>query len=200
MVRMISTVLADGGMDLSIEDRDAVTASRLEAFLKDVEGRAYRITLLQVSNADDALDIVQDAMIRLVRRYRSRPADQWPPLFYRILQNGTRDWHRRQAVRRKVFSIFTRQDPEAEDIAARMPGPASDDPLGRLQRDGAMQALDAALRQLPARQREAFILRNLEGLDVQQTAAAMGCSDGSVKTHYSRAVHRLREELGEHWS
>jgi RNA polymerase sigma-70 factor (ECF subfamily) len=156
--------------------------------------------MLQVRNADDALDIVQDAMIRLVRRYRNRPAEQWPPLFYRILQNGMRDWHRRQAVRRKVFSLFTRHDPETEDIAERMPGPASDDPLGRAQRDAAMQALDAALRNLPARQREAFVLRNLEGLDVQQTAVAMGCSDGSVKTHYSRAVHRLREELGEHWS
>lgn len=197
---MFSTVLTDDGMDLSVEDREAVTVRRLDAFLKDIEGRAYRITLLQVRNADDALDIVQDAMIRLVRRYRNRPAEEWAPLFYRILQNGTRDWHRRQAVRRKVFSLFKRDDSEEEDAAARLPGPISDDPLGRLERDAAMQALAAALEELPARQREAFVLRNLEGLDVQQTAAAMGCSDGSVKTHYSRAVHRLREQLGEHWS
>jgi RNA polymerase sigma-70 factor (ECF subfamily) len=200
MTRMFSTVLTDDGMDLSVEEREAVTVRRLDDFLKEVEGRAYRITLLQVRNADDALDIVQDAMIRLVRRYRSRPAEEWAPLFYRILQNGMRDWHRRQAVRRKVFSLFKRDDPEEEDLAARLPGPASDDPQGRLERDAAMQALAAALGELPARQREAFVLRNLEGLDVQETAAAMGCSDGSVKTHYSRAVHRLREQLGEHWS
>jgi RNA polymerase sigma-70 factor (ECF subfamily) len=199
MVRMLATVLTDDGMNFGAEDRETVTAGRLDAFLADVEGRAYRIVLLQVRNRDDALDIVQEAMIRLVRRYRNRPEAEWAPLFYRILQNGTRDWHRRHAVRRRVFSLFSR-DVTDEDVVESVPGPASDDPLGHLERDGAMQALAAALGELPARQREAFLLRNLEGLDVQQTAAAMGCSDGSVKTHYSRAVHRLRAQLGEHWS
>jgi len=200
MVRTLAIVLTDDGMNLGADDREVVSAGRLDAFLADVEGRAYRIVLLQVRNPDDALDIVQEAMIRLVRRYRNRPEDEWAPLFYRILQNGTRDWHRRQAVRRRVFSLFSRDNTAEEDVVERVPGPASDDPLGRLERDGAMQALAAALGELPARQREAFLLRHLEGLDVQQTAAAMGCSDGSVKTHYSRAVHRLRARLGEHWS
>jgi RNA polymerase sigma-70 factor (ECF subfamily) len=197
------------GLALSIPRNDLATSARgddaldsgaaIEAFLRDVETRAYRIALLGVRNRDDALDIVQDAMIRLVRRYADRPSEQWPPLFYRILQNRIRDVQRRSTVRRRVLSFFGGMETEDEpDPLLAAPAPRGDNPLERLVAHDAMQALEQALLMLPARQREAFTLRNFEGLDVAQTAEAMSCTEGSVKTHYSRAVHRLRELLGEH--
>jgi RNA polymerase sigma-70 factor (ECF subfamily) len=138
-------------------------------------------------------------MIRLVRRYSGRSSEQWPPLFYRILKNRIRDWRRRRVVRGRVLSFFGGFEGETYDPVAAAAGPPSENPLDRVAAGDAMQALEQALTSLPARQREAFMLRNFEGLDVAQTALAMGCSQGSVKTHYSRAVHRLRELLGEHW-
>src|SRR5690606_33675154 len=162
----------------------------------------FRIAVVQIRNRDEALDVVQDAMIRLARRYGQAPSAEWPPLFYRILQNRIRDWQRRHAVRSRVVAFFGGLPGGAEDErdplleAAAAPG---DDPHEHAVRDGAMAALEQALRRLPARQREAFLLRNVEGLDVAETALAMSCSEGSVKTHYFRAVQRLRELLGEHW-
>jgi RNA polymerase sigma-70 factor (ECF subfamily) len=171
----------------------------LEAFLRDVEKRALRIAAMMIRDADEALDIVQDAMIRLTVRYRSRPSEEWRPLFYRILKNRIRDWHRRRAVRNRVLSFFGGQDDDETDPLAAVPGPSEDNPLERLEADESLAALGKALEQLPARQREAFMLRTFEGLDVAETALAMECSEGSVKTHHSRAVHRLRELLGEQW-
>lgn len=181
------------------------TGAAIEAFLRDVEMRAYRIALMGVRDRDEALDIVQDAMIRLVRRYAHRPSVEWPPLFFRILQNRIRDMQRRRTVRSRVLSFFGGTASEEEfDPIAEAPGPRSENPLDQVQADDAMQALERALESLPARQREAFTLRNFEGLDVAQTAVAMDCTEGSVKTHYSRAVHRLREMLAghgeEHWN
>jgi RNA polymerase sigma-70 factor, ECF subfamily len=170
----------------------------IEAFLRDVESRAFRIAVMNIRDRDEALDIVQDSMIRLVRRYSSRPSDEWRPLFYRILQNRIRDAQRRRTVRSRVLSFFGGLEGEEYDPIVEAPGPVSDNPLDRLQASDAMQALEQALLMLPARQREAFALRNFEGLDVAQTAQAMSCTEGSVKTHYSRAVHRLRELLKEH--
>jgi RNA polymerase sigma-70 factor (ECF subfamily) len=171
----------------------------LEAFLRDVEKRALRIAAMMIRDADEALDIVQDAMIRLTVRYRSRPSEEWRPLFYRILKNRIRDWHRRRAVRNRVLSFFGGHDEDETDPMAAVPGPSEDNPLERLEADESLAALATALEQLPARQREAFMLRTFEGLDVAETALAMECSEGSVKTHHSRAVNRLRELLGEQW-
>ncbi len=196
---MTATVFTDRLITPDKEDQGLDSTARMEAFLRDVEARAYRITRITVHDSQEALDIVQDSMIRLVRRYADRPSEEWAPLFYRILKNRTRDWHRRQTVRRKVFSLFSVNEETGEDIVAAAPASNVDDPVAQLQRDAAMDALERALEELPARQREAFVLRNLEGLDVAQTAMAMKCSDGSVKTHYSRAVHRLRKILEEHW-
>ena len=170
----------------------------LDAFLRDVEKRAFRITAMAVRDADEALDIVQEAMISLATRYARRPSAEWRPLFYRILKNRTRDWHRRRVVRAKVLSFFGGGDDEADPLAA-VPAPREDNPLVELEGQEAMAALVAALGKLPDRQREAFVLRNFEGLDVAETALAMECSEGSVKTHHSRAVARLREVLGEQW-
>lgn len=174
---------------------------QLNAFLADIERRALRIAEIGVRDRDEALDLVQDAMIKLARNYATRSSDEWTPLFYRILQNGVRDWHRRNAVRRKVMVWFgkARTDEDDYDVVAAAPDPAGRTPQEQLENSEAMVSLDTAVHELPARQREAFMLRTFEGLDVANTAKAMGCSQGSVKTHYSRAVHSLRESLGEHW-
>ena len=174
---------------------------QLNRFLAEVERRALRIAEIGVRDRDEALDLVQDAMIKLARKYGDRDSAEWPPLFYRILQNGVRDWHRRQAVRNRVMVWFGRSGQDAEDYD---PVAAAPDPIGRtpdeeLANDEAMSSLEDAVRALPARQREAFMLRTFEGLDVAGTAVAMGCSEGSVKTHYSRAIHSLRDTLGVHY-
>jgi len=171
---------------------------QLNRFLADVERRALRIAEIGVGDRDEALDIVQNAMIKLVRKYADRPEDEWPPLFYRILQNGVRDWHRRQAVRNRVMVWFGRGDDEDYDIVSAAPDPIGRAPEQELENEEAMDSLELAIRALPARQREAFMLRTFENLDVAGTAVAMGCSEGSVKTHYSRAIHSLRETLGEY--
>ena len=173
---------------------------QLNQFLAEIERRALRIAEIAVRDRDEALDLVQDAMIKLVRNYADRAKEEWTPLFYRILQNGVRDWHRRRAVRNRVMVWFGRKPSEDNDYDAIAAAP---DPNGRapdeeLQNSEAMQSLETAVHELPARQREAFMLRTFEGLDVAGTAMAMGCSEGSVKTHYSRAVHTLRERLEEH--
>ena len=182
--------------------RSEDAAVSLEAFLRDVEARAFRIAVVQLRDRDEALDVVQDAMIRLAHRYAQAPSAEWPPLFYRILQNRIRDWQRRRAVRNRVVAFFGglpgSVDDEHDPLLGAAGSPA-DNPHERAVQDGAMAALEQALTRLPARQREAFLLRNLEGLDVAETAIAMRCSEGSVKTHYFRAVRRLRELLGEHW-
>jgi RNA polymerase sigma-70 factor (ECF subfamily) len=174
--------------------------ARLNRFFTDVEKRALRIAEISIRDRDEALDLVQDAMIKLARNYADRPDDEWTPLFYRILQNRIRDWQRRQMVRNRVMVFFGRgSEDDGFDPVAAAPDPAGRTPDEELQSHEAMVSLQGAIAELPGRQREAFMLRTFEGLDVTGTATAMGCSEGSVKTHYSRAVHSLRETLGEHW-
>lgn len=174
----------------------------LDRFLAGVERRALRVAEMAVRDRDDALDIVQVAMLRLARNYADRPSEEWKPLFYRILYNGIRDWQRRRSVRSRIFGFLPGsrrdEDDEQEDPLERVPdgGP---DPSQRVMAGEAMQRLEQALGSLPERQREAFMLRCLEGMDVAETAAAMGCSEGSVKTHYFRALQTLRSQLGEVW-
>ena len=173
----------------------------MDRFLAEVERRALRIAQYAVGDRDEALDIVQDAMIRLVQSYGGRPGEEWRPLFYRILTNRITDHQRRQSVHRRVIAWFAPvADDDAADPIAELPDERPVAPDQELERSDAMAALERALRELSDRQRQAFLLRSLEGLDVADTAAAMGCSEGSVKTHYSRAVHSLRLTLGDHWS
>lgn len=174
----------------------------LERFLASVERRAFKIAEIAVRNVDDALDIVQDAMLQLARRYAMRPSVEWTPLFYRILNNRIRDCQRRRAVRSRVLAwlpVRLHEDEELPDpvetAASAGPGPAE-----RVQADEALFALERAIGTLPQRQQQAFLLRNFEGLDVAATASAMGCSQGSVKTHYFRALQALRARLGDFWS
>ena len=174
------------------------TAHALNGFLASVERRAYRMAQIALRHEDDALDAVQDAMLQLARRYAHRPSDEWRPLFYRILENRIRDVQRRRAVRSRVLAFlpWSSEGEDDTDPVERAPDPAPG-PATQVEGDEIGGALQRAVSMLPARQREAFLLRSLEGLDVAETAAAMGCSEGSVKTHYSRAVHSLREQLGE---
>jgi RNA polymerase sigma-70 factor, ECF subfamily len=177
-------------------------SKELEKFLADIERRAFRMAQVALRDADDALDVVQDAMLKLTRSYASRPSAEWRPLFYRILENGIRDLQRRRTVRKRIMTwlpgIKEDLDSEAPDPLENAADSAPSIPESLMQAQ-AMQKLEQSLRALPARQREAFMLRNFEGMDVAETASAMSCSEGSVKTHYSRAVHALREQLGEVW-
>ncbi len=177
------------------------SARALDQFLSSVERRAFRIANIALRDSEEALDIVQDAMLQLARRYGTRPSEEWMPLFYRILQNRIRDSQRRKKVRNRIFAWWpaaVADEDSSEDAVADAadgrPGPDAVTASGE-----ALQELERAVKDLPARQCEAFLLRTIEGLDVAQTASAMGCSEGSVKTHYSRAIHALRARLGEAW-
>jgi RNA polymerase sigma-70 factor (ECF subfamily) len=156
---------------------------------------------IATGNADDALDILQDAMFKLVEKYASRDPAEWGPLFQTILQSRIMDFHRRNSVRNRYRVWFGRKDDdEADDydplqVAEDVYGSRPEDDYDRR---ASMNLLDAALRQLPARQQQAFMLRGLEGLDVAETAKVMKCSEGSVKTHYFRALAVLREKLKEY--
>lgn len=146
-----------------------------------------------------ALDIVQDAMLKLTDKYTARPPGELPLLFQRILQNTIRDFYRRQKVRSLWTTLFSSFQPQEEgedfDLLETMqtegPGGKGDSPADRLERAQVARLIEDGLKQLPPRQREAFVLRYWEELDVAETAAAMGCSEGSVKTHCSRATHAL---------
>jgi RNA polymerase sigma-70 factor (ECF subfamily) len=175
----------------------------LSDFLKSVEKRAFKRTVYAVRDDDAALDIVQDAMIRLAEKYVERPAAELPLIFQRILSNATMDWFRRQKVRNAVvrnFSDFESAETDAdfdllETLGALDGSIASESASDSVSRTQILVMIDAAVANLPARQREAFLLRYWEELDVAETAAAMGCSEGSVKTHCSRAVHALAKAL-----
>lgn len=174
----------------------------LERFLASVEQRAFRIARITLRDDDDALDAVQDSMLKLARRYADRPVEEWRPLFYRILQNRVRDFQRRRQVRNRIFAwlptLGGNEDSPAPEIHEITPAPGSG-AVDQLMASQALAILETAVRELPLRQQQAFMLRNFEGMDVAETANAMSCSQGSVKTHYSRAVHTLRARLGEAW-
>lgn len=187
-----------GDVDLS-ESSSNTRCRALSQFLAGVEVRAFKIAQAALRQEDDALDAVQDAMLQLARAYSDRPQEEWKPLFYRILENRIRDMQRRRTVRNRVMSWLPfRSDPD-EDEPDPIAEAVSDEPLPmrRLEIEEAMSALERALEALPRRQQQAFMLRTLEGLDVAQTAKAMGCSEGSVKTHYFRALQTLRAQIGE---
>lgn len=155
---------------------------------------------MATGDSDEALDLVQDAMLRLVKNYSARPEDEWAPLFQRILQSRIRDWYRRLRVRRRFQVWFgSSEDADAADPLeqhAAVAHPTVDEQAHTAE---TVAALEAAVHKLPVRQQQAFLLRGWEGLDVAQTARAMRCSEGSVKTHYFRAVRALRDALRDYW-
>jgi len=176
------------------------SADALERFLRQVERRALRMAEFATGQREEALDLVQEAMLGFVRRYGTRPGAEWPPLFWRVLDSRLNDWHRRQRVRGRwwAWPVGHADDEDGEDPIAAAPDAREPGPLARLADGEASAALESALRELPLRQRQAFLLRLWEGLDVADTAAAMRCSEGSVKTHLSRALSNLRRALEQH--
>lgn len=178
------------------------TPSELSEFLAQSERRAYKQAAYAVRDDHAALDIVQEAMMRLAEKYGARPAGEFPMLFQRILQNAIRDYYRRQKVRNlwtTLLSSFSGgNDGEDErDPLETLAGDADEggDPAVQVERSQTLRVIEQALQQLPTRQREAFVLRYWQEMDVSETAAVMGCSEGSVKTHCSRAVHALAASL-----
>ena len=179
-----------------------LTDTSMEQFLKEIERRAFHMARMATGNRDDALDIVQDAMYKLVEKYSAKPADQWRPLFYRILNSKITDYYRRNAVKNRLISLASwgiKPDDNGGDLIDRAEGRSSERPDQMLTRDLRIKQLTVAVKKLPARQREAFMLRCWEGMSTATTAATMGCSEGSVKTHYSRAMHSLRTSLEASW-
>lgn len=179
---------------------DLATRQELALFLAAVERRAFRHAKFSVRDEHLALDIVQDAMFKLTDRYASKPAGELPLLFQRILQNSIRDHFRRQKVRglwSTLLSSLSSPDAESDDsdpldcIRVEEGANREGGPEERLERAQIADLIGRALERLPARQREAFLLRYWEDLDVAETARAMGCSEGSVKTHCSRATHAI---------
>lgn len=178
---------------------DGTGAMDIEAFLRSVERRGFLMARLALGNDDDALDAMQDTMMRLVQRYANKPSAEWRPLFYRMLHNRITDTRRRRAIASRLFGwLERRDDDETQDPLERIADPAALDPGRIVAGNETAEALMAAVAALPQRQQQAFMMRCWEGLSTAETAAAMGCTEGSVKTLYSRAVHALREKLGEH--
>lgn len=182
------------------------TRHELSDFLVNIERRAFKQTAYAVRDEHVALDIVQDAMMKLAEKYADRPVNEFPMLFQRILQNTMRDFWRRQKVRNiwtSLLSSFavTGADGEESDpleVLSAANHDARDEPEAQLEQRQTMALIEIALTKLPNRQREAFVMRYWEDMDVAETALAMGCSQGSVKTHCSRAVRALAASLEKH--
>jgi RNA polymerase sigma-70 factor (ECF subfamily) len=175
----------------------------LSDFLASVEKRAFKRSLYHVRDEEAALDIVQDSMMKLAEHYGDKPANELPMLFQRILSNTTLDWFRRRKTRSALFSNFSDlggvQDDDQFDILEFLSSSDSSEKSESAQdvfsRTQTVQEIESEIQKLPGRQREAFLLRYWEELDVAETAAAMGCSEGSVKTHCSRAIQALSKAL-----
>ncbi|MES2499468.1 MAG: RNA polymerase sigma factor [Pseudomonadota bacterium] len=173
------------------------SSQELSGFLRDVERRAFKQTVYAVRDEHAALDIVQDAMLKLAEKYAHKPVTEYPMLFQRILQNTMRDFWRRQKVRNMwttLLSSFGAGKDGEEDhdpLDTIDVEDESENPMAQLEQSQTIRVIEKAIEKLPARQREAFILRYWEDMDVAETAKVMGCSQGSVKTHCSRAVHTL---------
>ena len=193
----IMALLSSGGIALA-------THQEISQFLAEVERRAFKQAMFALRDEHGALDVVQDAMLKLTEKYAGKPPSELPLLFQRILQNAIHDHFRRQKVRSTwttLLSALGKGDEKDEEydpletLVAKSDSNANADPAQLLEQGQIISLIEQALGRLPARQRQAFLLRYWEELDVAEAAAAMGCSEGSVKTHCSRAVHALAEML-----
>ena len=173
----------------------------MDTFLKSIEQRAFVMARFATSQEEEALDIVQDAMFKLVQKYSHLHKDEWPKYFYRILHNKINDWYRREAVRNRWRVFFNnKRDDDSFNIEESVAQTAVREPEHSLIGEEECTELLAAIEKLAFRQQQALTLRLWEGFSVADTAKIMGCSEGSVKTHFSRAVHRLRDELERPYS
>lgn len=166
----------------------------MDQFLASVEQIGYRIAYLALSSHDDALDVVQDSMIKLVKKYAQRPPGEWRTLFFTILNNRVKDFHRRNSLKGRLFGWFDNDEDLQQAADTTASGPAR-----QHRSQQTLSELEQAVQQLPLRQQQAFMLRMVDGLDTNNTAKAMGCTAGSVKTHLSRALSALKTALEEHY-
>ena len=179
------------------------TSQELSDFLEQVQRRAFKQTAYAVRDDHVAQDIVQDSMLKLAEKYPHKPANEYPMLFQRILQNTTKDFWRRQKVRNMWTTLLSSfggnsDEDERDPLETIDVGNELNNPMVQLDQSQTMMVIEKALKKLPARQREAFVLRYWQDIDVAETAHMMGCSQGSVKTHCSRAVHSLAASLQQH--
>jgi RNA polymerase sigma-70 factor (ECF subfamily) len=202
--KALETMMVTSRDPQSPRRRVLASRSELSAFLESVERRAFKQAVFAVRDEQAALDIVQDAMLRLAEKYGDRPAAELPLLFHRIVQNAIRDYYRRQKVRSLWTTLLSslspgRGDDEDQDPLETLQVADTSNtvevPGARLEQAQVLEIIEQELAKLPARQREAFVMRYWEELDVAQTAQVMGCSEGSVKTHCSRATHALATAL-----
>jgi len=168
----------------------------LNGFLAAIEKKAFTMVYFAVGNSEDALDLVQETMLTFVRLYSNRPEEEWKMLLYRILHSRITDWYRRTAVRKRLqqWFGFAKED-EKENSPENLVKSSDISPAELVEKKEFNAALEKALSRLPARQQQAFLLRAWEGMGIKEVALAMKCSEGSVKTHFSRAVHTLRTIL-----
>ncbi|WP_295006705.1 RNA polymerase sigma factor [uncultured Dechloromonas sp.] len=185
-----------------MEETTLASPQQLSCFLESIERRAFKQAMFAVHDEEAALDIVQDAMLKLAEKYGDRPDEEFPMLFQRILQNTIRDYYRRSKVRSMwttLLSAFSSDDDDDHDpletLAADEDDAGPKTPESKLLQAQTLNLIEDEIKKLPARQREAFLMRYWEDMDVAETAAAMGCSEGSVKTHCSRATHTLATAL-----
>jgi RNA polymerase sigma-70 factor (ECF subfamily) len=201
-----SRVLVPSAAKQQRPGRGTTLASRseLSAFLEGVEKRAFKQAMFAVRDEEAALDIVQDAMLRLAEKYGHLPVGELPLLFHRIVQNAIRDYYRRQKVRSLWTTLLSSlapgrgEDDDQDPLETLLPGEESnlqESPAEQLEQAQVLEIIRQEIARLPARQREAFMMRYWEERDVAETARAMNCSEGSVKTHCSRAAHALAAAL-----
>lgn len=185
------------------DSRDEPEFSSLNEFLAAVERRAFLMARVSLGDQDDAMDTVQDAMLVMVKKYSHKPVGEWRPLFFKILQNRILDVHRHRKVKNRFTGWLTSYSPDDQDDGPdpfqQVADVASNNPARQVEQQQSMAALLAAIAALPLRQQQAFMLRCWEGLSTADTAAAMKCSEGSVKTHYFRALQSLKDALKEHY-
>lgn len=191
------------GHHAPVEDLPLSSRLELSDFLASVEKRAFKQALFAVRNEESALDIVQDAMLKLAEKYGDKPLEELPMLFQRILQNVIRDHYRRQKVRSMWTTLLSAFSSNSEDedydplemLESADSEHKSESPQAQLEQHQTLSVIEKEIEKLPTRQREAFLMRYWEEMDIAETAAAMGCSEGSVKTHCSRATHTLAAAL-----
>lgn len=173
------------------------TREGLDQFFSLHDEKAYKMAYALTHNRDDALELVQDSMLKLVQHYAQKPPEEWTLLFYKILHNRINDFYRRQGLR-KLFSVFIHdKDNNQDELLSRLADSTNNTPHQQVEQSLSLERILQALKTLPLRQQQTFLLRAWQEFSVRETAFALSISEGSVKTHYSRALKQLRFQLGE---
>lgn len=172
----------------------------MEDFFRSIERQAFRISLFACSNREDALDLVQDSMCSFISKYSGKAQSEWKPLFYKILQNKIRDLYRKRSIRSRWQALTgVTSDEDNTDLMEKLEDKKGLNPEQETQNMQAIERLQIELKLLSLKQQQVFLLRAWEGMSISETALAMGCSEGAIKSHYSRATERLRKKLGKYW-